>query len=625
MDQLAKAEQWRARAAQLAQERQWAALMTACAQAPSEEDAARFIGRALTGLGRYAEALPRLQQGLELWPEEIVLYTALAQALNGVGRADMALTLFERAAELNPEDMAVRLAHADQLSRLNRPADALKRYQLILFSQPQCVEAHWKLAELLRQLGQGQTARRHYEKAVELDAACWQAWLGLGNLLLAQDEGEAALAAFEHGAEHAPSLAVFQNGAGLALMQLGRVEVAIARYEEALRQSPADLHLWHNLGNAQRESGAFEAAAHSYQQGLNLAPDHPHLLAALCRVSRPPTPALLTQLTQAEAAPECDDAARIALNFALGEALDKQGEYDAAFARYQRANHLKYQVQGPSDLEEQLALMRRIRQAFPSRSIFNRLPRGDLQERAPIFLVGLFRSGSSLIEHILCSHPQVAGVGERDFLDRIARNLPFDLGVATPYPQCIENMDGATAQRAAQRYVAELHRWRDKQDDPEVTRVTDKLLFNFLHLGLIALLLPNARIVHCRRTPLDVCLSGYFQNFTTGMRFMQDIEEIARYHRAYDELMAHWRAVLPLPIHEVHYEELTEDPERVVTELLTALDLPLDERCLRHHETKRAVQTASAGQVRAPIHTGSKERWRRYESHLQGVREILSR
>jgi hypothetical protein len=222
----------------------------------------------------------------------------------------------------------------------------------------------------------------------------------------------------------------------------------------------------------------------------------------------------------------------------------------------------------------------------------------------------MMRSGTSLVEQILASHPQVHGHGELEFLREIVRTLPERLSTSEPYPECVASLDAMTARSLAEDHLARLER-----DAGEAIRSIDKMPHNFARLGLLTLLFPRAKLIHCMRDPLDVCVSAYFQYHIIAP-FAHDLESLGRFYRDYERLMEHWRETLPSPILDVPYEALISDPEDWTRKLLEFLGLPWDQRCLSFYETQRAVFTPSSWQVRQPIYHSSVGRWRHYKQHL---------
>ncbi len=313
---------------------------------------------------------------------------------------------------------------------------------------------------------------------------------------------------------------------------------------------------------------------------------------------------------------------RSRLHFVLARVRERAGAYDHAFAHYRRANELLQESQGAdgaADPAEQRRLVDRLI-AVCTPAFFERVRSFGSDSEVPVFVVGMPRSGTTLAEQILASHPHARGAGELNDIDGLATRLPERLGGTQPYPECLERLDPATARAAADVYLGRL-----RQYGGTAARVIDKLPFNFVHLGLIAALFPRARIVHCRRDPIDTCLSVYFQDFAQSLPCGRDLGQLGRYYRDYERLMAHYAQVLPLPLFELRYEELTADQEAVSRRFVSFCGLEWDERCLRFHETERTVRTCSALQVRQPLYRSSVGRWKHYEAHLGPLLEALGR
>ena len=243
---------------------------------------------------------------------------------------------------------------------------------------------------------------------------------------------------------------------------------------------------------------------------------------------------------------------------------------------------------------------------------------GDPSTR-PVFVIGMIRSGTSLVEQILASHSDVYGAGELLEITKLASNLPQALDSSLEYPECIRQLDAGRIASSATGYL----RYLAGRDD-RAARVVDKLPTNFLHLGLIAILLPNAHIVHCRREALDVCLSIYFQRFAQGHFYAYDFDDIAAYYAEYERLMAHWKKVLPVEILDIQYEDLLDDLEGESRRMLDYCGLDWQEACLAFHRSQRPVRTASSWQVRQPLYRTAVARWRKFEPHLDELKRALS-
>jgi tetratricopeptide (TPR) repeat protein len=299
----------------------------------------------------------------------------------------------------------------------------------------------------------------------------------------------------------------------------------------------------------------------------------------------------------------------------LGRLLDGLGEYDAAFEAFDRGNELKR-----ADFDA-TRFGRRVDEAIEKwtrEAIDERSPWGDTSDR-PLLIVGMPRSGTTLVEQILGSHPQVAACGELNDLVRAAGNLGRLEPGSMPFLSDPGVLDRLEVTRAAQAYVQTLRRAGTR-----ALRATDKMPVNFLNLGLAAIMVPKARVIHCVRDPRDVCLSCYMFNFSGHMPFAYDLRDLGLFHRMHDRLMRHWREVLRLPILELRYEDMVADQEGKSRELIEFAGLEWDDACLTFYESKRAAVTASYEQVRNPIYTTALERWRRYESHLGPLLEALA-
>ncbi len=303
------------------------------------------------------------------------------------------------------------------------------------------------------------------------------------------------------------------------------------------------------------------------------------------------------------------------LHFELGRLLDAVGDYDRAFDYYRKGNALKGMIFLPEEYARHVDDVI----ATYSREFLAQAPRIDDTAARPLFIVGMPRSGTSLVEQILTSHQQIAGGGELKTMNDIVIGMPSQLGTALPYPQCLSMLTVAGCESMRRRYLDQL-----AAISPDATYVTDKMPANFKFLGLIALLFPGARIIHCVRDPLDTCLSCYFQHFSAGHDYTYDLGNLGSYYRQYQRLMAHWRTVLRLPMLEVRYEDLVGDQERVSRDLIAFCDLPWDERCLRFYETGRTVQTRSYDQVRQPLYQRSVGRWRHYDRFLAPLKRQLN-
>jgi tetratricopeptide (TPR) repeat protein len=414
--------------------------------------------------------------------------------------------------------------------------------------------------------------------AISIDAVDLKAHLLLGSILLAQSHSAEAVATFEEAARLAPEDVTALTSLAIALAESGQIEDAAAADRAALEVSP---------GNA---------AAHQHLAGLKtFARDDQDLAALEGAASQDPGPPLL---------------------FALAKAYDDVGDSERAFAALREANACK-RASFHYDLAADIAFLDGISSTF-DQTLFERFPEIGSPSDVPVLIVGMPRSGTTLVEHILASHPAVHGAGELAYLMQAAGAVSLLSPSAEPFPHGVKTMSADDLDRLGTSYVDRLRGLA-----PNATKVSDKEPFNFRYLGLVRLLTPNARIIHCRRDPMDTCLSCFKTNFQT-VEFSFDLEELGHYYRAYERLMDHWRRVLPEDwILEVDYETLTDNFDDEVRRIVSHCGLPWNEACLNFHRANRPVRTASFAQVRRPLYRDSIGRWRRYEHQLEALRTLL--
>ena len=531
----------------------------------------------------------------------------------------------ERAGNLYRKILEAEPGHADALHLLGviehqqgRHQPAIELIRRALAANPGAAAFHNNLAECYRHLRQFEQAAQHYRRAIELDRSYVDPISNLGVALKAQGRLEEAVAHYRRALEINPDYASAHINLGTALRDLGQHDRALAHCRRAIELRPKSAEAHNNLANVLKDLGHTDEAIAHYRRAIELKPTYgqPYSNLAHSRRFGESEVGEVKAMEQRVAAGGLSRDSLSHLHFALGKACDDLGRYDDAFAHYRQANAL---VATRFDFERFTEYVDQVIQAYDSDLLSRRSDFGRASD-LPVFIVGMPRSGTSLVEQILASHPQVFGAGELKNIALITEALPRTLNTATPYPQCIRELDRPQSQELADTYLDHLRQLGDGAE-----RVVDKMMTNFLHLGLVALLLPSARIIHCRRNPLDTCLSCYFQDFSHRPGFAYDLDHLARYNGQYVRAMQHWRSVLPRPMLEVDYEQLTADQEGVSRSMIEYCGLDWDSRCLQFHRTRRVVQTASTWQVQQPMHTRSSGRWKKYQAHLQPLVEALER
>ena len=429
----------------------------------------------------------------------------------------------------------------------------------------------------------------------------------------------AAEALLRTAARKAPGSAAVHASLAEVLHSGGRLDEALACWERAARLAPGDAALHNRRGLACIDAGRFDTAEASFRRAMDLDPLLPGVCLNLARCRRferdgAEVAGRIEALLERRPAP----GLAADLHFALAKIRDDGDEVERAAAHLRAANRLVHRTLR-FDAGRHGRAVDALIETF-DRELFARHAGGGAQDGRPLFIVGMPRSGTSLVEQILAAHPAVHGAGERRELDRIARRVRHVAGSPESYPRCVRALGPGHAAALGRRYLAS-----GPPLGPGEGRVTDKLPANFLHLGLVALLLPRARVVHCRRDPRDLALSIFSQQFAEGHVWAYAFDDIARFHLAYRRLMAHWRAVLPTPPFELDYEELVHEPEPVCRRLVAFCGLEWDPACLEFHRHRRAVATASNWQVRQPLYRRAVGRWRRYAPCLPELVESLER
>jgi Flp pilus assembly protein TadD len=542
-----------------------------------------------------AKALPRNRAGL--------LHDQFAEAVrfHMEGRLAEAEALYRRILVSEP-------LHADSLHLLGLIAAQTGRFELAvaligqaLAVKPGFAEAHNNLGNVLQELGRSAEAAAAYRRAIALKGDYADAHNNLSHALRSLGQRPAAVEACRRAIALQPLFAEAYNNLGNLLQDLGRPDEALAAYAQALALKPdyAEVHV--NIGITRLMSGEKVLAEQAVTQALAIDPDLPQAWYTRSDMKVfTPDDADIGKMEALLAAADVRGLGRqdrLRLLFALGKAWMDADDADRAFAHLDAGNQLKrasfaYAVE--EDIDRHAAIAR----CFTPDVLSRFAGLGDASDM-PVFIVGMPRSGTTLIEQILASHPQVSGAGELELLPTLVNDI-----AALPSAAAL-----ATIGQDYARQLAALA--------PDVLRVVDKMPVNFRHIGLIRLMLPNARIIHCRRDPIDTCLSCYTKNFNGQQSFAYDFRELGLYHRSYDALMQHWRAVLPADrFIEVNYEDVVQSLEAESQRLIAFCGLDWDKSCLTFNTTPRQVRTASVNQVRQNLYATSVGRWRPYARHL---------
>ncbi len=472
-------------------------------------------------------------------------------------------------------------------------------------------------ASLLRETGQIGPAIAAYREALALEPRLPDSWYNLGWLLRRSGDSAGALAAYDEALRYGVQGAeeVHLNRGVIFSEDMNDPQGAISAYEAALRVNPKFVGALFNLANTYEDLGQREQALAHYQQALIIAPAESEPLARIANLLTPRTASddIVVRVEAERSRPDLSPLHRASLEFALGKLLDQVGEYDRAFEAYKTANILSNAGRPRGypkyDAAAHDAFVNKIIEATPvvARSV---LAPSDIK---PVFILGQFRSGSTLLEQILSAHSQIKTGGELPFLHHMATQSLL------PYPQALSALTYASTGDYRAAYLRQL-----RQRLPDATGlVTDKRPDNFYHIGLILRLFPEARILHTVRDARDVCLSTWFTHLDHSQLHAVSLEDIAHQYRAYQRLMQHWKSIAPNQILDVSYEALVASPEVEIRRALEFLGLPFEPGCLEFYRSEAPVRTASVWQVREPLYQRATGRWRNYEKHLGPLMRAL--
>ncbi|TLZ35550.1 MAG: tetratricopeptide repeat protein [Gammaproteobacteria bacterium] len=575
---------------------------------PGLAEAHHHLGSALAEAGEEEAAIASLERALELRPDYPSAVAQLARLLDAAGRGAEALIHYERLLARNRAAPNLH-EYGNLLAGLGRYEAAASAFREALAQAPDDARLHSNLSHVLHCLGDLRGSMEHARRAIELDPRLPEAHLHLGNPLFVMNEMHAAGAAYRRGLAVAPDHAGLHVALAMAERALGLLDEAEAGARRALALRPRAADALALLGGLASDRGRFEEGTKLLRQALAIDPQLPEALTGLSAVRRMTLEdAPWREAAERALARSLPVAHAINLHHALGKYHDDVGDYDAAFRHHRDANELARRSRPPYERAVMTQRATRTLAAF-DRSALEALRRHGLDSERPVFIVGMPRSGTTLAEQILASHPLVHGAGEQLYW-----SFASDVEAAAPPAERVATIAGL-----GREYLATLGKL-----SAGAARVVDKLPSNFRNLGLIHAALPKARIIHLDRDPLDTCVSIYFQGFTAGHPYAAAFGDLAHYYREYLRLMAHWRATLPPEtLLEVRYESLVEEPEAWSRRMLAHVGLPWDPRCLEFHRNERPVLTASRWQVRQPIGRSSVGRWRRYERYLGPLRAAL--
>jgi tetratricopeptide (TPR) repeat protein len=617
---------------------------------PSHPEAMHLLGLLAHQVGKPRIGVEMIGGALTLRPDYAEAHNNLGLALNDLGRPDEAVACYRRALDLKPDFVEALYNLGNALKDQGKPEDAFASYSRALTLRPDFADAHYNLGIVLQEQGKLDEAIASYRQALRVEPDKADTLNTLGVALTKQARLAEAVDCFRQAIILQPDYAEAYNNLGITLTKLDRLDEGVDCFRQAVSLKPDEAETYYNLGNALKDKGNPDEAVDCFRQAVSLKPDYAEahynlgfIFRQLGRVdeatacfrkalSLKPDYAqaykglsLMLKYTEVDEYThamedlynkiENADGDRIVLGFALGKIFEDLRNYKRSFAFLLEANRLKrasYQY----SIQDDFDLFARIKTVFSPDFFASHQGSGN-EDKTPIFILGMPRSGTTLVEQILASHSLVFGAGELTVLENLT-GAACPRSVSKQFPECMLDLGMETFKTMGSQYLKKIHEYsRDAE------YITDKLPHNFMRVGTIRAILPNAKVIHCMRNAMDTCLSIFKKDFTGAHPYAYDLAELGQYYNLYRDLMAHWEKVLPGFMHTLKYEELVTNQRKQTKRLLDFCGLPWDEACLDFHKTERRVSTASLAQVRQPIYKDSIGLWKRYEKQLEPLRKAI--
>jgi len=491
---------------------------------------------------------------------------------------------------------------------------ALEAFEEAIAMMPEFLMGHLGIANTLRDQGKFKEATSRFRLALAINPSFAPAYHYLGLTFVDQERLKEAIPLLRKAIALRPGYIEAQLSLANTLERDGQSEEALEKYRDILEKLPNHVGIINNIGNILKNMGDIDEAIIHFEKALSIDPDHVSAYYNLSRARVGSSPEELTRMESMATDDRLIPEQQCSMHFSLGKLYDDLGKYDKAFFHFNRGNEMDTRDKPFDPKLHSLAIDRMIatfnREFFAGRRGFGS------ESTLPVFVLGMPRSGTTLVEQTLASHPEVYGAGELNNIGQIIGALPQLQGRLAGYPECATLIDAVSACQLGEEYVNYL-----RSVGGTAKRVTDKMPGNFINLGFISLLLPNAKIIHCHREPLDTCLSCFFQHFAMVMPFSRDLTFLGKYYSDYKRIIDYWREVLPQQVFHVRYEEMVADHEGMSRKLIEFIGLDWDEACLNFHKTERTVKTASNWQVRQPVYKSSMARWKNYDEFIGPWRE----
>jgi len=589
----------------------------AIAQDPNYADAYCNLGNALRDMGSMEEAVDAYRNAIRIDPDMADPYSNLGCILTELDELDEAVKNFKTAIGIDSWHKEACNGLGNALLAQGEVDDAIASYYKAIDIDPGHKDAFKGLGDALTSKGNMVKAIAAYQKAIEIDPSNLDAYTGLGNAQRERGELEEAMASIDRVIEIDPGNVDALVGLGSVLHDQGETDKAIAKFLEAIDIDPGYVNAYTALASLLSDQGEIDKAIARYREAIAIDPKFAGAYRSLAKNKKfTEHDDDVVAMESLYAAEDIVDDQKMSLAFGLGKAYEDLGEYDKSMKLIIEATRLKrasidYSVIGEEDN------FNKVKEIF-SAEFFSHHQGIGHPDKTAIFILGMPRSGTSLTEQILASHADVHGAGELTYVGGLIKKISIT-DPSRKFPEIVIDLGEGEFEDLGKKYIARIRSHSDAR------HITDKMPGNFFHIGFIKTILPNAKVIHCNRDPMDNALSIFKNYFGKGHYYSYDMTELGHYYRLYLDLMEYWRNTLPGFIYDLSYEKLVTDHENQIRKLLDFCNLPWDDACLDFHKTDRRIKTASNAQVRRPIYKDSVKLWKRYEKQLKPLEEAIYR
>ena len=584
---------------------------------PSQDQINELIN--LYNSGQMVKTEQACRELLQTYPQSMILFNVLGAALKGQNKLQEAVQAYTNAIQRNPNYSEAYNNRGNALKDLKQTADAVKNYDKAIELQPDYIEAYTNRGNALRDLGLLEEALKNHDRAIELKPDYAEAYNNRGNVLRDLGKAEEAVKSLDKAIELNNYFPEAFNNKGTLLSGIGMLAEAVSCYDKAIELKPDYLEVYNNRGTALSDLGQFDEAMKSYNKAIEIQPDCADAHRNLSILKKYRTGDAQIELMESLFSDsECSESDRMNFCFALSKAYEDIGKFDQSFYYLSEGNRLR-RKEVHYDIAHDIKTVSAIKQIFNKENlIFDCLHSSGFSSIQPIFIVGMPRSGTTLVEQIIASHSKVHGAGELEAMGKLMAYILLNLP-----GQCSDKneiqLSPIDIERLRDGYIKTLESLHVSEKI-----ITDKMPSNFMWIGFILSALPEAKIINLSRDPRATCWSIYKHFFSAkGHSYAYDLRDIANYYHLYIDLISFWRERFSNKIYDICYEDLTENQEEETRKLLKFCNLKWEEQCFNFHESGRVVRTSSAIQVRKKMYKGSSKAWKNFEKHLEPLTQAL--